>query len=94
MTVTESVWCAKPARLSSATATYGFSTMPTNATPIIISAPTVKAPRRALISPMPAYFCSVMLIVPPNMQPRSAARNGSHANIAICFRSNPRTVVR
>ena len=33
MTVTERVWCAKPARLKSATATYGLSTVPTNATP-------------------------------------------------------------
>ena len=53
----------------------------------------VKAARRALMRPTPR-FCSAMLIVPPNMHPRSAARKGSHANIAICFRSNPRTVVR
>ena len=52
--------------------------------------PTVKAPRRALIRRMPAYFCSARLIVPPNRQPRSAARNGSQANSAICFRSKPR----
>src|SRR5215204_456460 len=38
MTVTESVWCAKPARLRSATATYGLSTVPTNATPVMRSA--------------------------------------------------------
>ena len=35
-----------------------------------------------------------MLIVPPARQPISAARKGSHANRAICFKSKWRTVVR
>ena len=35
-----------------------------------------------------------MLNTPPNMQPKSAARKGIQANIAICFSSMCRTLVR
>ena len=56
ITVTDSVWCAKPPRLRSAIAAYGLSTKPTKATPIIRHAPTVKAQRRALIRLRPRRF--------------------------------------
>ena len=61
--------------------------------PIIITAPTVKAERRALISDTPRR-CKKRQIVPPAKQPMSAARNGIQANIAICLRSKCRTWLR
>ena len=94
ITVTERVWCAKPPRHNSAIAVYGLSTNPTKAMPIISTAPTVKAPRRALIRLSPACFCSQRLTTPPNIEPRSAARNGIQAKRAICFRSKCRTEFR
>ena len=88
ITVTESVWCAKPARLSSAIADVRtvdeaderHAHHQQRADRERAAARVDQAARRA--------SAAHMLIVPPNMQPRSAARNGSQANSAICFRSN------
>ena len=56
ITVTESVWCANPARLRSAIAVYGLCTTPAKPTPSMRKAPSVNADRRALSRLSPAYF--------------------------------------
>ena len=55
----------------SAMAVYGLSTKPTNATPVIMQAPSVKAHRRAFTMVMPRR-CSAMLTTPPNIDPKAA----------------------
>src|SRR5438270_8123990 len=75
-------------------AAYGLETRPANATLVIRHAPRVNAARRELLTDMPMFFWSQPLSSPPKIQPASAAKNGSHANSAMCLRSQPRTLFR
>jgi len=75
-------------------AVYGDETSPMLAGPIIISAPSRTPQMRDHTSVTPKVFIGNGATKPPNTPPKSAARNGSQAKRAICFKSMCRSVAR
>ncbi|CNT84756.1 Uncharacterised protein [Salmonella enterica subsp. enterica serovar Bovismorbificans] len=94
ITTVDSVWCAKPPILINAMATYGLVVMLTKPIEIIKIAPMVKLQRRALIVVMCIFSMKNFARKPPATQPKSAARNGSQANMAISFNGRCITLIR
>ena len=95
ITVTDSVWCAKPPRLEQRD--RGVRALHHSDE---CHRDHQQRAERECASPRVderqtrSASAACIATMPPKMQPKSAARKGIHANIAICFRSMCRTRVR